>query len=317
VQEEPPVPAESRSVPERIVDLMFTMAGSHPGSRPVHAKGLVCQGTFRASAEAPRMSRAEHLRGQPVPATIRLANSSGDPNVHDGQPNVRSMAVKLQVAGGKSADILANSIEGFVARTPEELLAFLEAQLPDPATGKLNPDAVPRFLERHPGAKAFVGRLMATPIPASYAQTTYHAEHAFRFTAADGSSRFGRYHWVPEAGEASLAPEVGSQRGPNFLREELAERLARGPVAFRLTLQVAAAGDPTDDPTALWPADRPTTELGRLEIGSISPTSAADEQRLIFDPANVSDGIQLSADPILLARSPAYGVSYARRNPKA
>jgi catalase len=158
---------------------------------------------------------------------------------------------------------------------------------------------------------------MATPIPASYAQTTYHAEHAFRFTAADGSSRFGRYHWVPEAGEASLAPEVGSQRGPNFLREELAERLARGPVAFRLTLQVAAAGDPTDDPTALWPADRPTTELGRLEIGSISPTSAADEQRLIFDPANVSDGIQLSADPILLARSPAYGVSYARRNPNA
>ena len=125
------------------------------------------------------------------------------------------------------------------------------------------------------------------------------------------------YHWVPEAGEALLTPEVGSQRGPNFLREELAERLARGPAGFRLTLQVAADGDPTDDPTALWPADRPTAELGRLEIGSISPTSAADEQRLIFDPANVADGIELSADPILLARSPAYGVSYARRNAKA
>ena len=125
------------------------------------------------------------------------------------------------------------------------------------------------------------------------------------------------YHWVPEAGEALLTPEVGSQRGPNFLREELAERLARGPVAFRLTLQVAADGDPTDDSTALWPAGRHTAELGRLEIGSISPTSAADEQRLIFDPANVADGIELSADPILLARSPAYGVSYARRNPRA
>ena len=98
---------------------MYKMAGSHPGSRPVHAKGLVCQGTFRASAEAPRMSRAEHLRGQPIPATIRFANASGDPDVHDGQPNVRSMAVKLQVAGGKPADILANSIEGFVARTPD------------------------------------------------------------------------------------------------------------------------------------------------------------------------------------------------------
>ena len=88
---------------------------------------------------------------------------------------------------------------------------------------------------------------------------------------------------MPEAGEALLTPEVGSQRGPNFLREELAERLARGPASFRLSLQVAADGDPTDDPTALWPADRPTAELGRLEIGSISPTSAADEQRLIFE----------------------------------
>jgi catalase len=310
------VPSESKSVPERIVDLMYKIAGSHPGSRPVHAKGLVCQGTFRASAEAPRMSRAEHLRGQPIPTTVRFANASGDPNVHDGQPNVRSMSVKLQVAGGKPADILANSIEGFVARTPEELLTFLEAQLPDPATGKPNPDAVPRFLESHPAAKAFIGRLMAKPIPASYAQATYHSENAFRFTAADGSSRFGRYHWVPEAGEGFLTPEVGSQRGPNFLREELAERLARGPAAFRLTLQVAADSDPTDDPTALWPADRRTAELGRLEIGSISPTSGADEQRLIFDPANVADGIELSADPILLARSPAYSVSYARRNPK-
>ena len=235
------MPTESKSVPERIVDLMYKMAGSHPGSRPVHAKGLVCQGTFRASGEAPRMSRAAHLRGQPVPATIRFANSSGDPNVHDGQPNVRSMAVKLQVAGGKPADIVANSIEGSVA-------------------------------------------------------------------AITGCRRPAR---------ALLTPEVGCQRGPNFLREELAERLARGPAGFRLTLQVAADGDPTDDPTALWPADRPTAELGRLEIGSISPTSAADEQRLIFDPANVADGIELSADPILLARSPAYGVSYARRNPKA
>src|SRR4029453_6544988 len=115
---------------------------------------------------------------------------------------------------------------------------------------------------------------------------------------------------------AFLTPEVGSKRGPNFLREELAERLARGPAAFRLTLQLAADGDPTDDPPALWPRDRRTAGLGRLEIGSISPTSGADEQRLIFDPANVADGIELSADPILLARSPAHGVSYSRRNAK-
>jgi catalase len=43
------------------------------------------------------------------------------------------------------------------------------------------------------------------------------------------------------------------------------------------------------------------------------PTGAADERRLIFDPTNRTDGIELSADPILLARSAAYALSYERR----
>ena len=76
----------------------------------------------------------------------------------------------------------------------------------------------------------------------------------------------------------------------------------------------AQAGDPTDDATVLWPEDRPVVELGRLEVTGISPTSAADERRLIFDPTNRTDGIDLSADPILLARSAAYAISYDRRS---
>jgi catalase len=55
-------------------------------------------------------------------------------------------------------------------------------------------------------------------------------------------------------------------------------------------------------------------ELGRLEVTRISPTSAADERRLVFDPTNVTDGISLSADPIPLARSAAYSISYDQRN---
>jgi catalase len=299
---------------EQLVTTMRKLAGSHPGFRPVHAKGVVCGGTFRASAGAPRVSKAAHLQGSSIPTIIRFSNGSGDPGVHDGAPGVRALSVKFQLPDGGHADILANSVEGFAAHNPEEFLDFLQAQLPDPTTGKPDPDAVPRFLEPHSATKAFVGRLMQKPIPASYAQAAYHAEHAFRFTAADGTSRFGRYHWIPEAGEAFLSPEEGGKRAPNFLREELAARLGRGAMSFRLTLQLAAPGDPTDDPTALWPADRPVVELGRLEITSISPTGEADERRLVFDPANITDGIGLSADPILLARSPAYSISFERRS---
>ena len=283
--------ATPEPVIRQIVEAMRTLAGPHPGFRPVHAKGLVCSGTFRASADAPRITRAAHFAGQPVPSIVRFANSSGNPDVHDGVPNVRSMAVKFQLSDGKSADVLANSVAGFIARTPEELLEFLRAQLPDPASGRPDPDAVPRFLAGHPAGRAFVERLMKRPVPASYAQAIYHAEHAFRFTAADGTSRFGRYRFVPQAGEAFLSPDDAGKRSPSFLREELDGRLRSGTVAFRLLLQVAEAGDPTDDVTALWPEERPLVELGRLELTGISPTSAADERRLIFDPANRTDGI--------------------------
>jgi catalase len=297
----------------QIVDAMRSLAGPHPGFRPVHAKGLVCSGTFRASADASRTTRAPHFAGQSVPTIVRFANANGNPDVHDGVPNVRSMAVKFQLSDGKNPDILANSVDGFVARTPEELLEFLRAQLPVPATGRPDPDAVPRFLAGHPAGRGFVERLMKRPVPASYAQTTYYAEHAFRFTAADGTSRFGRYRFVPQAGEAFLSPDDAGKRSASFLREELEGRLRTGSVAFRLLLQLAEAGDPTDDVTMLWPEGRPLVELGRLEVTGISPTSAADEQRLIFDPTNCAEGIDLSADPILLARGVAYSISYDRR----
>src|SRR5256884_5953636 len=281
----------------QIVEAMRALAGPHPGFRPVHVKGLVCAGTFRASADAHSVSRASHFVGQSVPTSVRFDNSTGNPDVHDGVPNVRSMAVKFQLADGKSADILAISVEGFIARTPEELLEFLRAQLPEPGSGRPDPEAVPRFLAGHPAGRAFVERLMKKPVPASYAQTIYHAEHAFRFTAVDGTSRFGRYRFLPHPGEAVFSPDHAGHRNPSFLREELEGRLRTGPGAFRLLVQLAEAGDPTADVTALWPEGRPVVELGRLEVTGLSPTSAADARRLTFEPTTKTAGIDLSGAP--------------------
>src|ERR1700731_4502536 len=138
----------------QLVEAMRALAGSHPGFRPVHAKGIVCSGTFHGAPQARGVSRALHLQGQAVPTVIRFANANGNPDVHDGVANVRSMAVKFQLPDDRHADILANSIEGFPVRTPEEFLAFLRAQLPDPVTGQPAPDALPRFLDSHPTTRA-------------------------------------------------------------------------------------------------------------------------------------------------------------------
>src|SRR5439155_14672209 len=114
-----PTSATPEHVIRQIVETMRTLAGPHPGFRPVHAKGLVCSGTFRASAEAPRVTRAPHFTGFPVPPIVRLANANGNPNWHDGVPNMRSMGVKFKLSAGKRSDVLATSFKGVITGTPE------------------------------------------------------------------------------------------------------------------------------------------------------------------------------------------------------
>lgn len=305
--------ATEKPIPEQIVDVMQALSGHRNKFRAAHSKGIVCAGTFTAAPEARKISRAAHFVGQPVPVTIRFSNGSGDPFVQDGLPNARGIAVKFNLPAGRPTDLLAHNVEGFPVRTPEDLLAFLRCNLPDPATRKPDPNAVPRFLETHPETRAFIARLTQKPIPASYATAIYHAVHAFKFTAADGTTRIGRYRFRPEAGESYITPDDGAKRAPDFLAAELKARVARSPTAFNLELQLANSNDPTRDPTALWPADRPAAPLGRLEITAVSHTSDADERTLIFDPTNLTDGIDLTDDPLPAARSAAYSVSYERR----
>ena len=117
-----------------------------------------------------------------------------------------------------------------------------------------------------------------------------------------------RYRWEPVAGEAGLTDEQAAAQPADYLAAALADDLAQGPVAFDLHLVLGAPSDPVGDPTAPWPEDRPSVVAGRLELFEL-----ADVDALIFDPTRVTPGIECSDDPILAARSAAYGASYAHR----
>ncbi len=93
--------AASRTVIAQLIETMRALAGPHPGFRPVHAKGIVCAGTFRGTREARGISQAPHLQGQAIPTTVRFSNGSGNPDVHDGLANLRALAVKFQLPDGQ------------------------------------------------------------------------------------------------------------------------------------------------------------------------------------------------------------------------
>ena len=87
-----------------------------------------------------------------------------------------------------------------------------------------------------------------------------------KFTNKDGVSRYGRYTIVPEAGEEHLDAATAAAKGPDYLFNELNERLAKGPIKFKITVQVAEDGDVVNDATVHWPAERKVVELGTIAL---------------------------------------------------
>jgi catalase len=300
---------------ERLVDSLHATYGAHTGHRAAHAKGVLCHATFTPTTAAARLTTAPHFAADAgsLRAHVRFSNGSGTPTAADNLRDGRGMAVKIYLPDGTTTDVVSLSLPAFFTRTPEDLLAFNEARRADPATGQPDLAKVGAFLAEHPETGAAVTAAITHPIPATYAALEYHALHSFGFVDAAGVRRWGRYHWRPEATDAPLTDEDAAGRADDYLRTELEERLAQGPVRFGLDVQLAAEGDPIDDPTAEWPTDREVVRAGELEITALAFDREQGDDILVFDPTRVAPGIELSADPILLARPGAYAVSVARR----
>jgi catalase len=297
--------------PEQAVDAVHERFGRHPGHRALHAKGLLCKGTFRASPEAGGLTRAPHMQGADVAVTARLSNGSGDPHVPDYAPDVRGLATKFYLPDGSRTDIVAQTAPRFPARTPEGFIEFIRAMEP----GLSQVWKLPLFLARHPEAlPGLRANAVTLKPPASYATCRYYAIHAFRWIDRTGDERYVRYRWLPEAGAHSISPNEAKGRGRDYLQDDLRSRLEREPVRFLLELQLAGKDDPVNDPTAPWRDDRETVAGGTLELTELETGRETGDDVLVFDPTRVTDGIELSDDPILRFRTHAYSVSIERRS---
>jgi catalase len=284
--------------------------GTHPGRRALHAKGTLLRGTFTATPEAATLTRAAHMQGEAIPATIRVSNGSGNPDTPDYAPDVRGLAVKLYLPGDARTDIVAQTVPKFIGSTPDTFIELLRTQ----SAGASVVWKFPLFLLRNPGAVARLpANLPALRPPVSYATCAYYAVHAYRWLDADGGGRFVRYTWRPEAGEQHLGPRAARSRGRDYLQEDIRRRIDSGPVRFTLDVQIAASGDNPGDPSAVWPKERRRVDVGTLSITALETERETGGDVLVFDPTRVVDGIELSNDPVLKFRKAAYSDSVAHR----
>jgi catalase len=293
---------------EQVVDAINDISGRHDGHRAAHAKGTLLSGTFTPSDAG--LTTAAHMQGQAVRVTARVSNGGGDPHIPDYAKEGRGLAVKFYLPDGSTTDVVCLSVPCFFARTPEDFLEFTRARKPDPETGQPDFAKIGAWLEQHPEAGPAIQAAVTAAPPESYATVAYNSIHSFRWTAPDGTERWVRYRFEPEAGERTLSGEEARSRGRDYLQEEV---LARDSTALRMWVVIAEDGDSIDDPTVAWPDDRERVQVGRLELTGPETEREQDGDILVFDPTRVTDGIGLSDDQILRFRPRAYSASVTRR----
>ena len=305
--------ATEKSLPQQIADVMVQLNGGvHTGFRFAHAKGLVTTGTFTPSSEARTISRAAHFQGGPVPVTVRFSDGTGIPTIPDNDPRAgpRGMAIRFGLPGGAFTDIVANSHNGFVVGTGDDFLAFFKA-VAETKPDSPHPSPIEAFLGSHPRALKFVMDNRA--LPKSFANLAFFGNNAFVFVDKAGTTHPIRYQIIPVSGVANLDSVTAAKAGANYLFEDLSRRLARGPVRFRLYTQLANPGDPTNDGSIVWPADRKRVLLGTISVTKVAPNNEELQRSLTFNPIFLTNGIQLSDDPIVPLRSAVYALSVAHR----
>ncbi|HVP45184.1 MAG TPA: catalase family peroxidase [Bryobacteraceae bacterium] len=313
-----PLPSDEKLIQlgNDLIEQFDTLFGRHPGFRPAHAKGVLLTGSFTPSSDAASLTRAPHITRASTPVTARFSDSTGIPVIpdNDANANPHGLAIRFHLADHVHTDIISHSTDGFPTRTGQEFLEFLRAvAATDPS--KPSPTPVEIFLGAHPAALAYVKT--PKPSPVSFAKEAYFGVTSFRFINQKGEARYGRYRISPAAGVEHLDEAAAKRKEANYLFDELARRVAAGPIRFDIHVQVANEGDIVDDATIHWPEDRKLIRFGSIALTARAADDEQQQKRIIFDPIPRVDGIEPSADPLLELRAAIYLLSGRRRRQAA
>lgn len=302
--------------------LQVRRAAGKPADRALHAKANAGLSAELRIAEGVPDALRVGIFGKPgttYRAYVRYSNGSGTRG-HDKKEDVRGIAVKLLGVPGKKIipgmesatthDLLLIRSPSTPTRTAAEFVALVEAAekpalLPIRLAAKVGPVRAFQIL-----AAALPG-LRAPQLP--LAATTFFS--ALPIT------------WGAHAVKLVLSPRdeaktpVVKRASPTGLGDELAERLAAGPVIYDLSVQlfVDEATTPIEDPSVAWTnAASPPQKVAELVIDAQSPSSergkrlTAFVETLSFDPWHAPEEFRPIGE-LMRARNAAYRLSTKER----
>lgn len=299
-------------MPTEAIDTLEKIQGKFPGARRAHAKGVFYDAFFTPNGNAIPYTTAAHLQNEVVPVTVRFSNSPPNPSAADFLSPFKGMSVQFHLSNGTESHLVSTTIPMFITNDPQIFIDMLKILTAD-KTGLDKVDlglGILSIIKKYPDRKNILLALKEQfkQPPTSYARLHYYPIHAYYFVNKDGKRQAIKYEWQPALEETSLKTEV-KITSPDYLSEELHERVLDGSVSFNLVIRLGEEGDVTDDPTDPWPDDRQQIVVGQLTLTkAIFPNEA-----ILFDPTIITEGIELTNDPVLHFRHEAYAVSFNRR----
>lgn len=306
-------PAAATVTPQQVIESFEGTFGVHPGQRRNHIKGTCAAGEFVGTPEAAALSRSAVFSGKPLPVVARFSLGGGNPDVPDAAPAPRGMALELSAPGGSLQHFTMINVPIFAASSPASFKDAIDAAKPDPKTGMPDPEKLKAYAASHPDAKPLIDLSAHHAPTANYYQTQYFGIHTFKFIDKKGVEHLVKWTFVPRDGVKELTPAEMKAAPHDFLEKNLIDRTRKGPAVWDMEVYVGEPGDPQDNPTIAWPETRKHFKAGTLTLSSATPQKGAACEKINFDPLIMTDGIAPTNDPILLFRSPAYAVSFAKR----
>lgn len=294
-----------------IVEKIGKILGYYPGYRSLHADGRFYGGFFQAEPIAAQYSRAVHLQGEKIPVTVRFSKGGGDPFAHFSA--TVGMATRFYLPKGMVTNLVMLSQKLFIANTIEQFLELLAAGMPLADGQGINKEGLQTFFASNPNSAQVFKMRAESLAPVSFANTEFNSVHAFYLVNNKEETTPVRFHWVPVDGVAGQAVENLSNADLDALFVELSEKLQSRTVSFNLVIELAEKGDPLNDATALWLAERKRISIGKLTLTEALEDHQLPDKTMNHDPTQLTDGIEPTDDPILQIRRGVYEVSAAQR----
>jgi catalase len=297
----------NRITPKKLVAGLAPPGGPALGHRRNHAKGICFTGTFEANGNGSSLSKASVFTSGQYPVIGRFNLGTADPNSPDAMVRVRGVGIQITTPDGQQWRSAMIDAPIFAVSTPQGFYELLTA------SASKEPDAMKNFIGAHPEFLPFVGWAKGGTWTGSYAEERYNSLNSFNFIDGSGATHTVRWSIVPAAQPVAISFDDLAKRGPDYLEQEITQRVAASPQHWTLAVTVANPGDPTSDPTKAWPSDRRTVDVGTLTVQQIEPERDGPCLNINYDPTVLPSGIATSDDPFPAARSAAYSRSYNSR----